>query len=119
MSDQSNVDIRTVDKTHANVSMEVSDKNFRVVLRPLEKNKPGFLPLYRKMLAIKRAFSDFKNAKPEDVDEAVALLKQYMVEPVNDLEKQIILDTITEEEMGSMFDHIMGTNTVPLAKGAA
>lgn len=94
-------------------------QNRKIVLKPIDQAAPGFLPLYRSLLAAKRAFSDFNKAVPEDVDEAMTLMRRHIVEPAAKSEKDAILESISAAEMMILFDVLMGVNIVPPANGAA
>jgi len=90
-----------------------------VKIEPINPKAPGFLPLYRKVLASKRVFQDFEHAQPEDLDAARALLKQHISIPASDAEKDALLDRLVAEDVMELFGKIAGANTVPPASGAA
>ena len=93
-------------------------QNIQIKIKPLEKNAPGFLPMWRKMLSAKRSMMDPMRAQPEDVDDAIELLCGCITEPEDRASKEAILNSITADEFGKLFDAIMRAETVPPPNGA-
>jgi len=98
---------------------DVQAQELTVKVRPLEKDTPGFMPLWRRILAIRRGLTDLEKACPEDVDAAYSMLCEYIVEPAEYAEKVAILDRINSTEMMAIFDAITGAGKVPPSKGGA
>lgn len=94
-------------------------QHVQVKVKVLEANAPGFLPRYRQLLSAKRVSQDFEHAQPEDIDQLYALLEEHIVEPTTHAEKKKVLDMVSADELGSLFNIIMGANLVPPANGAA
>jgi hypothetical protein len=117
MSDQHETPrIEVLDKSHAVKSMDV--QSVKVKVRPIDQNAPGFLPLYRGLLSAQRAFTTPQKATPEDVDEAEALIMSHIVEPSTPAEKKAFMNMLTGEDIGKLFEAIMGSSSIPPAKGA-
>ena len=93
-------------------------QNIPIKIRPLEKDAPGFLPRWRSLLATKRSVTDPEKAQPEDVDKALDLLCEHITEPADRASKIAILNKITGEEFGKLFEAIMQPEAIPPSKGA-
>ncbi|HQP26572.1 MAG TPA: hypothetical protein PLL58_01985 [Candidatus Syntrophosphaera sp.] len=94
-------------------------EEIQINVRRIDPDAPGFLPRYRALLASKRALADFAHALPEDVDEAIKLLREHMTSPTKPFEQDAVLNKLTGKELMGLFDVILGANTVPPAKDAA
>lgn len=92
-------------------------QNIKIVVRQFKADEPGFLPQWRKLIALKRGISDVEKAQPEDIDEAVKFLASYITKPESAREKQAILDQITMQEMFNIFDAIQKGASIPPANG--
>jgi hypothetical protein len=94
-------------------------ENITVRVRPIDPSAAGFLPRYRALLSAQRAFTNPAKATPEDIDGAQALLSEHILEPESAADKLKILNSVSGEELMKIFNALMGTATVPPAKGAA
>ena len=100
------------------VTNTVQARNIDVVVRAIKKNEPGFMPLWKRVLSIKRGIADFEKAQPEDVDEAYEFLCSVIVEPSTQAAKMDLLNSITNDEMMALFSAVIGGG-VPPSKGGA
>ncbi len=91
----------------------------QIKVRPIQKDAPGFLPRWRNLLSAKRALGEFEKAQPEDVDGAMSLLMEHILEPADPFEARRALEQVSADELMKLFDAIMGRNTVPPASGGA
>lgn len=90
----------------------------KVKVKPLDMEGKGFLKKYRDVLAIKEAFFDFENASLKAFDDAIAFLKEHIVEPESERAKEALLDELDMNELLALFEAITGAaSTVPPASG--
>lgn len=94
----------------------MADVNLK--LRPIDPDAPGFLPRLQQLLAAKRSLSDFQKAEPEDVDKVYELLCEHITSPESKAEKMSALKKLNLTQLNTVFESLMGTNTVPPANGA-
>jgi hypothetical protein len=97
---------------------EIDVQKVKIKVRPIDPTAPGFMPRYRALLAVQRAFTTPAKAAPEDIDKGYDLLAEHIVEPATKDEKFRLLDSLNSEEIMDIFAVIMGSKTVPPAKGA-
>ena len=97
--------------------INIQQKTIRV--KPIDQNAPGFLPLYRSLLATQRALTNPAKAIPEDIDGAYEVLSEHFIEPKNPAEIKKVLDGASAEDIMNLFGVLMGTNTVPPVKDVA
>ena len=97
----------------------VTAQTIEVKIRQIDPKSKGFLPLWHRIISVKRAMTDFQKAQPEDIDAAYSLLREFIIYPKTDAEKNALLDNITSEELMDLFNGIMGSPTVPPVKGGA
>jgi hypothetical protein len=88
-------------------------------IRPIDPKAPGFLPMYRQMLAGRRALDDGNNSKPEDIDELYLLLEKHIEEPADPRAKRKAIDLLSIEDLTQVLDEIMGTKIVSPPNDAA
>jgi hypothetical protein len=117
--DNSNDEINPADVLSDAVTKSVKAREFTVVLKALDPDAEGFMPLWKRVLSIKRGFADIDKAQPEDIDEAQAFLMSAMIEPSDPRQKQALLNRVTSSEMMAMLDAITGAGKVPPKKGGA
>lgn len=94
-------------------------KELNITIKPIDRNAPGFMPMYRKVLAVKRAFTNPDKAQPEDIDEVMLLLEQHITAPADPMEKRRILDLASAAQITQILDAILGAGIVPPANGGA
>jgi hypothetical protein len=94
----------------------MADVNLK--LRPIDPDAPGFLPRLQQLLAAKRSLSDFQSAQPEDIDKVYELLAEHITEPEVKAEKLTALKKLTQTQLATVFDSLMGAKTVPPESGA-
>lgn len=97
---------------------QINIQGMPVTVRMLDNQKPGFLPLWRQVLSLKRAVQDINRAQPEDVDEAVRLLADHIVEPADAPAKARVLDSANADEFSELFEVILGMRNIPPSSGA-
>ena len=107
-----------------NVKIEVEPvkmkvQNIQIVVRQIQPDEADFFPRWRKLLSLKRVFSDFEHAQPEDVDEAINFLADYITAPENRVERVKLLNKLKLEEIMNVFDAIQKGATVPPVNGGA
>lgn len=114
MSDQTapETKVQFVEKT-------VKAQAIDVKIRQVDPKSRGFLPLWRRIISVKRALTDLQKAQPEDIDAAYSLLREFIIEPKTDAAKNALLNDITGDELMELLNQVMGSNTVPPTNGGA
>ena len=82
----------------------------KVKLKALDMTGKKFFRRYRRALSMKRALVDRQAAIPEDIDEAVLFLKEYIVEPPPNQVEEWLWD-LDGDQVLELFDRIMGTDS--------
>ncbi len=93
-------------------------EDLQVKVKPMESLEgEAFFPRYRRLIAFKTALTDPMEATPRDVDAAYEFLKDHITDPEKEGDKVALLNELSAEQIGELFEQISGAKTVPPQNG--
>lgn len=90
-----------------------------IVVSAIDLQGEGFWPKYRQIIQMKEVFLNPMASTMDDVDAAFDFLKEHIIEPEDEKEKEDLLNSLEADQFMALFEKIGGgaQTTVPPVSG--